>query len=346
MYHAFEFSRALMTRLRSESERASYRAAERYRRDGDALGFVCETHQELPVQPPPGRRTLVLFAHFDLQGVVDPYVVYYLEALHRLGATIVFISAAPSLTPESVAPIRSLCAGIYTRHTLSLDFGSWHLAWCILRERGWSLDQFDRLVIANDSVYGPLFPLEEMWGSFHGADMYGAIESTELKPHLQSYFLAWDLNPRTRTFLNDFWDGFEYVVDKLLLIRRYEVGLSTRARRAGLSMKSFLSVDAIKATYGLSPERSRVLSRWRPVNNAIYYWDGLIEHLRFPFLKASLPRHNAPWQDSIQHLREFIEQHTDYPYELIQSNVDRLGLGEATWVRPGAVRAWLEAHSV
>jgi lipopolysaccharide biosynthesis protein len=245
-----------------------------------------------------------------------------------------------------VAPIRSLCAGIYTRHTLSLDFGSWHLAWCILRQRGWSLDQFDRLVIANDSVYGPLFPIEEMWSSFHGADMYGAIESTELKPHLQSYFLAWDLNARTRSFLNDFWNNFEYVVDKLLLIRRYEVGVSTLARRAGLSMKPFLSVETIKATYGRSPERSRTLSRRRPVNNAIYYWDGLIEHLRFPFLKTSLPRHNAPWQESILYLREFIEQHTDYPYELIQSNADRLGLGEATWVRPGPIRTWLEAHSV
>jgi hypothetical protein len=33
-------------------------------------------------------------------------------------------------------------------------------------------------------------------------------------------------------------------------------------------------------------------------------------------------------------LRDFIEQHTTYPYELIQSNVDRLGCGEPAWVRP------------
>jgi lipopolysaccharide biosynthesis protein len=336
MYHTFEITRALMTRLRSESERASYRAAERYRQDGDGLGFICETHQELPAQPPFGRRTLVLFAHFDLQGVVDPYVVYYLEALHRLGATIIFVSGAPTLTPESVAPIRSLCAGIYTRHTLSLDFGSWHLAWCILRQRGWSLDQFDRFVIANDSVYGPLFPIEEMWSSFHDADMYGAIESTHQKPHLQSFFLAWDLNARTRPFLNDFWNGFQYVVDKLLLIRRYEVGLSTRARKAGLSLKPFLSVDTIKATYRRSPtlQRSRTLSWRRHVNNTVYFWDGLIGHLRFPFLKTSLPRYNAPWQDSLTNLPDFLEQYTTYPYELIQANVDRLGCGEPCWVRP------------
>jgi lipopolysaccharide biosynthesis protein len=348
---AFEFSQALWTRLRSESERASYRVAERYRRDGDALGFVCETHQELPAQPPPGRRTLILFAHFDLQGVVDPYVVYYLKALHGLGATIIFVSGSPTLTPESVAPIREFCAGIYTRHTLSLDFGSWHLAWCILRERGWSLDQFDRFVIANDSVYGPLFPIEEMWNSFHDADMYGSIESLVQNPHLQSFFLAWDLNARTRPFLNDLWNDFQYVVDRLLLIRRYEVGISARARRAGLNIKPFLSVDTVRATYGLSPahQRAKMLSRRQRVNNTIYFWDGLIEHLRYPFLKAKLPRDNTPWQDSVTNLREVIEQHTPYPYELIQSNVDRLGLGEASWARPSAtslrIRIWLETYS-
>src|ERR1700733_8292339 len=192
--------------LRSKSART--RAAMQYRRDNDALGFVCQTHQGLPAEPPTGRRTLILFAHFDPQGLVDPYVVYYLRALHGLGATIIFVSGSPTLTPESVAPIREFCAGIYTRHTLSLDFGSWHLAWVILRERGWSLDQFDRLVITNDSVYGPLFPIEEMWSSFHDADMYGAIESVVQGPHLQSFFLAWDLNARTRRFLNDFWNGF------------------------------------------------------------------------------------------------------------------------------------------
>jgi lipopolysaccharide biosynthesis protein len=320
--------------LRSEAERT--RAALRYRRHGDALGFICETHQELAAQPPSGRRTLVLFAHFDPQGVVDPYVVYYLKALHGLGATIVFVSGSPSLTPESVAPIREFCAGIYTRHTLSLDFGSWHLAWCILRERGWSLDQFDRFVIANDSVYGPLFPIEEMWQSFQDADMYGAIESTELlSPHLQSFFLAWDLNPRTRAFLDDFWNGFQYIVHKRILIWRCEIGLSRRARKAGLRLKPYVSAAQIKQTYGNAPDHQWASRFSVPLNNTIYFWDGLIEHLRFPFLKTILPRYNTPWHDSMADLADFIEQHTSYPYGLIRSNVERLGCGEPAWVRPG-----------
>ncbi|MCV7049048.1 hypothetical protein H7H82_00230, partial [Mycobacterium heidelbergense] len=173
-----------------------------------------------------------------------------------------------------------------------------------------------------------------------------------LSPHLQSFFLAWDLNARTRPFLNDFWNGFQYVVDKLLLIRKYEIGLTTRAREAGFSIKPFASVATIKATYGQAPEHPRagLLAKRRTANNTIYFWDGLIEHLRFPFLKASLPRYNTPWQESVAYLREFIEQHTSYPYDLIQSNVDRLGLGEASWIKPSPtalrIRTWLEFHSV
>jgi lipopolysaccharide biosynthesis protein len=317
----------------------SYLAALRYRLLGNGLRFIRETHQELPAQPPPGRRTLVLFAHFDPQGIVDPYVTYYLKALHGLGATIVFVSGSPALKPESVDPIRSLCAGIYTRRTLTIDHGSWHLAWCILRRHGWSLEQFDRLVIANDSVFGPLFPFEEMWGSFHDADMYGAIESAEQAVHLQSFFRAWDLNARTRAFLDDFWDGFRYIVDKDILIQQYEIGLSQRAHDVGLSIKPFVSVAAIQAAYERSGAHEWAsLFSGEPINNTLYFWDGLIEQLRFPFLKTILPRHNQPWHDSMAHLRDFIERHTDYPYGLIQSNVDRLGCGPSTWVRPPATQ--------
>lgn len=308
--------------LRAESERAL--AAMRHRLGRDTFRFLCETHQELPQQPPADRRTLVLFAHFDSHGIVDPYVAYYLKALHGLGASIVFVSGSPTLTPESVAPIRSYCAGIYTRRTLSLDFGSWHLAWCILSKRGWSLEQFDRFVLANDSVFGPLFPLEEMWSSFRGADMYGAVENTQMVPHLQSFLLAWDLNSRTRPFLDDFWNDFRYVVHKGAVIWRCEIGLSQRARKAGLSTKPFVSAAEIKTTCGRSSAHPWSPRRSGRNNGTLYFWDGLIKDFRFPFLKATVVR-DKRLHESTAHLRDVIEEHTRYPYRLIQSNVERRG---------------------
>lgn len=306
--------------LRTESERA--RAVALYRLDRNAFRFLCETHQELSPRPPPGCGTLVLFAHFDPHGIVDPYVAYYLRALYGLGATIVFVSGSPTLTPESVAAIRPYCAGIYTRRTLSLDFGSWHLAWCLLRRRGWSLDQFDRFVLANDSVFGPLFPLEELWNSFRDADMYGAIENTQLAPHLQSFLLAWDLNSRTRPFLDDFWNDFRYVVGKGTVIWRCEIGLSRRAREAGLSVKPFVSGASVQAALGHSSAQLWAMHSGR-YNGTLHLWEALIEDFRFPFLKTVLARNDNRWSVSTERLRDVVEQHTSYPYQLIQSNVER-----------------------
>ena len=127
--------------------------------------------------------------------------------------------------------------------------------------------------------------------------MYGAIENTQMVPHLQSFFLAWDLNSRTRPFLNDFWNDFQYVVHKGTVIWRYEIGLSTRARRAGLSVKPFVSAATIKSTYGRSSAHPWASRRSGRNNGTLYFWDGLIKDFRFPFLKANLARYNMPWHD-------------------------------------------------
>lgn len=266
-----------------------------------------EAYQPLPSRP--ASSTLAWFAHYDPQGVVDPYVVHYLEALHNLGATIIFVSTSATLTSDSIDSIRPLCAGIYTRENLSFDFGSWHSARHIMRNADWSLHDFDRLVLTNDSVYGPLFPLGEMWDSFHSADMYGAVECCPL--HLQSWFLVWDLNPRTRRFLRNFWGNFEHVADKRIVTDKYEAGMTVQAREAHLEIKPFLTaaqVDAACEPYGVD--------HWDDPD----LWGILIKQLRFPFLKTKMPRTLRGDSGFLQ----FIDQHTDYPSTLIQSNINRL----------------------
>ncbi|BBX61124.1 hypothetical protein MSAS_02980 [Mycobacterium saskatchewanense] len=107
----------LTTILPNKHQRALYLAALRYRLRGNVLRFICETHQEIPPQPPAGAGTLACSHIFDPQGTVDPHIVYYLKASTAPGAAIPFVSGSPTLTPNSVARNRPLCAGIYTRHT-------------------------------------------------------------------------------------------------------------------------------------------------------------------------------------------------------------------------------------
>lgn len=299
----------------------------RYRLSKDALRFTVQTLKELPTRPPYDGRKLVLFAHHDPQDEVDDYVRFYLEKLYLLGSTIIFVSGSPNLKPDSAAKVAQFCSGMYTRRTLSLDFGSWHLAWQQMKRRGWQLETFDQLLLANDSVYGPLFDLREMFAQFSGADMYGVTENLEQSPHLQSYFLLWDLNPQTRTFIEDFWRDFRYVARKETLINRYEVGISQRARHCGLRQKAYISnaeARAAAAEHGNHEHEAEVSAG--NVNNSLYLWDVLIAYLRCPFLKTDLPRRNRYGSWKMADLPSFLRQWTEYDPLLIERNLERIGV--------------------
>ena len=226
----------------------------------------------------------MFFAHFDPQNEIDEYVQYYLKHLHELGCFIIFVSGSPELKPEAAATILPYCMGIYTRQSLGYDFGCWHLAWCLFKQKGWGLKQFDRLLLANDSVYGPLFDLKEMLCSFSGADVYGASENLEIERHLQSYFLLWELNDQTRLFLENYWNTFRYVVEKDQVVWKCEVGISKRARAAGLTLKPYVTAERALELVRRDPNRQYADLLLQGDNSYIVYlWDGLIEELRFPF---------------------------------------------------------------
>lgn len=299
----------------------------RYRLSKDALRFTVQTLKELPTRPPYDGRKLVLFAHHDPQDEVDDYVRFYIEKLYSLGSTIIFVSGSPYLKEASASKIAAFCSGIYTRHALSRDFGLWHLAWHQMKHKGWDLEAFDQLLLANDSVYGPLFDLREMFSQFAGADMYGVTESKQQFPHLQSYFLLWDLNPQTRTFIEDFWRDFRYVVRKEKLIKRCEIGISQHARQCGLRQKVFISDSAAREAAARHHDHQHAIEiSAGNVNNSLYLWDVLITDLRCPFLKTDLPRRNRYGSRKMADLPSFLKQWTEYDPLLIEHNLERIGV--------------------
>jgi lipopolysaccharide biosynthesis protein len=297
----------------------------RYRVDRNALRFTTQTIKPLSPQPDSDSANLVFFAHFDPKDTVDSYVVYYVRALKELGSDVIFVSGSPNLSRESAAALLPYCAGIFTQPTLGMDFGSWNMAWQHVRRAGWGLAKFERLILANDSVYGPLFPLSEMLQSFRGADLYGATESFEIDQHLQSYFLVFSLNPRMRQFLENFWNEFRYIVEKRNLIDKYEIGLTQRVKRAGLRVAPYISHAAVQKVLQEEPEHQfKAEALGREVNNTLYVWDLLISHLRFPFLKTDLPKNNRYGSSLLNDLEGFLRRHTSYPPELITNHLASL----------------------
>jgi lipopolysaccharide biosynthesis protein len=221
-------------------------------------------------------QDVCLFAHFDPDARVDDYVLHYLRKIKELDFSIIFISAA-GLSAPMVERLRADCVDVIVRENSGLDFGSWSAGFA---KHGPAVG--GRLLLANDSVYGPIGSLraavERM--TRKPADFYGLVESAEIAPHLQSWFVL--LEPwvvRHSQFGAILAQPFA-AMDKRRIVRNGEVGLSRRLMAAGFRYEALYRADRVR------------LPRRHDVNAMLLFWRELLVEEGVPFVKIELLRDN------------------------------------------------------
>jgi hypothetical protein len=247
------------------------------------------------------RSTLAVFAHFDPGGQVAPHVRRYLAALTDAVDRVVVVSAA-QLTDSSREVLRGY-GELVERENVGYDFYSWKTG----LDHAGDWDAFDRVLICNDSVVGPMRPFSEILGDGapEDADFWGMTASNEISPHVQSWFVVFERPVITSGLLHAFWRAMEPVSNRYVVIRRYEVGLSKLLLTGGLRMGSYLRLtprNAIRAELRhrtalerlpakQRPERPGFLTSLRePTWNATYVlWDAVFDG-RLPFVKLEVLR--------------------------------------------------------
>ena len=129
-----------------------------------------------------------LFAHFDPSGRIAPHVLHYLSELGSCGFAIhVAMSGVAQPHDADRAALARLGATPHPRPNQGLDFGAWQ----DLIARGCA-DGAGTILLANDSVFGPLAPLAPIVADMEAAapDVWGMVESREGAWHLQSWFVC------------------------------------------------------------------------------------------------------------------------------------------------------------
>ncbi len=253
---------------------------------------------------------LCFFAHYDHENIVADHVLLYLAALRSAGFTIVVLST--SRLPESEqAKITALGVDVVLRDNEGMDFGGWIEA-C---SRFFPIAA-DMLLLANDSVYAPVGDI----GSFLdrltslNADFYGAVESGEVAPHLQSWFLLFRPSAyRSAAFTNLMCRPMPSFETKGELIVRYEVGLTRALVNAGLHYR---------AGFSLSPSTG-IASRY-PYNPAHILWRQVIEK-GVPFLKIELLRYNLVRVTNTAQWCAVVGAHAPNLVPLIAADLERRG---------------------
>lgn len=222
-------------------------------------------------------QDVCLFAHFDKDNKVDDYVLRYLVKIKELGFRIIFISTS-RLSSDWVERLRDDCSEVILRKNNGLDFASWSKGFA---KHCGAIG--GRLLLANDSVYGPI-------GSLHSAldrltsvpaDFYGMVESVEVAPHLQSWFLLFEpWVVQNAEFTAILAQPFATMTKKEI-ITKGEIGLSRRLIGAGFRYRALYHSD-----------RLGLISRLQAINPTHLFWRELLFEHGVPFLKVELLRDN------------------------------------------------------
>ena len=289
------------------------------------------------VRPLAGATRVAVFVHYDRQGIVHDFVQHYLRQLHDLGFAIVFTSNAPRLAQPEM--LRELCALVIRRDNVGYDFGAYKEGIAAIPD----LEAVDTLLLANDSVYGPLHHLAGVLDRMdpQRADVWGASDSWEFSFHLQSYFLVFHRAALASPAFAAFWKKLRYVQSKTWVVRRYEVGLTRALRRAGLRccaafpyrQAASALIEAVVerniAGDGLDPVRKtfiqqvfRTVNAGVPLNGTHFFWDYLISQMDFPFLKRDLLQKNPARIPLLNYWERVVKQSTDYDTDLILRHLE------------------------
>ena len=256
-------------------------------------------------------KLICLFVHYNSRNKIDDYVFTYLQHLEKAGFVLFFISNSP-LKPEDRKLVNEKVRDckIFERENKGADFGAWQ--WAI--ENNLVPEDFDYILLANDSVYGPLFsliPIIESMLANREIDFWGLTDTYQGGWHLQSYFLCFSKKVfKSKAFQEIFQQNFSDE-HKLEIIKKGEIQLT----------KSLLNAGFNGAAYAPYKELTTDTEEWTAINPTHFFWDTLIERFHFPFVKKELVLQNPENIQSVSNLFQLIEEHSSYSIENIKQSV-------------------------
>lgn len=250
------------------------------------------------------EKMLVIFSHYDKYDEIDDYVVYYLTELKKIGCDILFISTSENLIKSEIDKISCLYCQVIVKQNIGYDFGAWRTGIEIMLNK---LEQYDQLILCNDSVYAPLFDLNEMFKQMDKKfDFWGITDNYQHKHHIQSYFMVFSKKVFSEKYFLDFWKNIKVFKYKENIVRNYEIGLTKLLRNK-------------KHKYGVyCPSQLKDKK-----NSTHYYWKKLILEQRAPIIKIELLRDN-PIKADISDWEDVLLINTDFNVNMIKNHIKRI----------------------
>jgi len=273
-------------------------------------------------------KRAAVFVFYDKEGICDDYVAYYLEEIRSVCERLVIVSNG-SVTPEARDILFKFATpgDVIVRENKGFD--AWGYRAGLMHIGFESLADIDEVLLTNDTVFGPVYPLAEVFSEmeereelgFWGMTQHPAYEKEDLvtrnnpygyaPEHLQTYFVVFRKALMESEVFERFWR-------KLLPIEKYEeaVGkfetiMTKMFGEAGFAWDSFVHKDDIATD---------------DPNFVLYCPATMLRDHRFPFLKCRVFKQDTLTLNTGEEPRDaydYIKEHTDYDTDLIWQSLLR-----------------------
>lgn len=286
-------------------------------------------------------RKHAVYVHYDHWGVVHDYIHHALRELVACGYAVTFVSNAPKLDDDQIAPLLPLVREVVHRRNVGYDFAAYRDGIARI-----PLAEVDRLIIVNDSVYGPLSSLADVLEKAEAmdVDVFGITDTWDLHYHLQSYFLMFFPGAIRSPAFRKFWKTFPTVSDKRWLIRYGEVRLSSVLARAKLRIGALCPYwevsrailakleeidlgkdsDLSQEELGFLRYIKAMIVSGRALNPSHYYWDALISDWGCPYIKRELLQSNPVGAPRVWEWETLLREKTAYDTQLVLRHLKSL----------------------
>ncbi len=272
-----------------------------HRADFIGQEFTHEIKKNIHIKPK-NSNYLCVFSHFDVDNKIQDYVIHYLKSLSKF-ADIVFVSTCEKMKEKEIEKIKLYCNQIIIKKNIGYDFGAWKTGMDLSDN---NLQDYENLILCNDSVYGPFYNINEtILSAMKNNDMFSMTDSHENQHHLQSYFMIYNRKAFTHPVFTDFWGNLKTYNNKRKLVIENEIKYHNRL------IKSDLSTEV------LCPAKEA-----GNLNQLHFCWDELIINRKFPFIKIELLKDN-PRNMDIKNWEKIINE-TGYDSKLIENHLKRM----------------------
>lgn len=217
-------------------------------------------------------KRLCLFAGFDKNNQVHDYVIYFIKNLTQF-AEIHYLADCNMSESELMKLFPYVKSAAAYRHN-KYDFGSWQ---GLINTLGWAyLENFDEVIMVNDSCFAPIFPFKEMFCKMESQnlDFWGnSLNIYTEETHIQSYFMVFNNKIIRNSLFRRFIENIKIEDSKHDVVLNYEMKLTDLLVNEGYKYNVYLNekYEARTVYYKLLLEKSPFL-KVKHYTNPKFIW--------------------------------------------------------------------------